>query len=144
MRLANHKLNIHINQLEMVTYLLQLIAATVALSDPNPLTTFSHTLWNNPPSSPQWLVYTDNATIQSWLATLLVLSKGNSSFASKPPYTITMISKGTLLGSHPPTIHWLTCSPEVSFIHSPHSLMPLSSTRYFMPTHSSQPTPFSS
>jgi hypothetical protein len=92
MRLANQELNIHINQLKMVTYLLQLIAATVALSDPNPLTTFSHTLWNNPPTSPQWLVYTNHATTQSWLATLPVPSKGNSSFASKPPYTITTIS----------------------------------------------------
>jgi hypothetical protein len=68
MRLMNHKLHIHINQLEMATYLLQLIAASVALSNPTPLTTYSHTIRINLPTSPQWLVYTENSSTHSWSA----------------------------------------------------------------------------
>jgi hypothetical protein len=62
----NHTHQIHINQLEMVAYLLQLVAVCVATTDHTQFDQATAARWASTPTAPQWLVNIDNTTAKSW------------------------------------------------------------------------------
>jgi hypothetical protein len=64
--LQNHKVAVHINQLEMVAYLMQLAAVVTAIQNPSQLPDDVAALLWNCPTAPQWLVYIDNMTTKFW------------------------------------------------------------------------------
>jgi hypothetical protein len=64
--LTNRSLKIHINQLEMVAYLLQLAAVVTAIQDPSQLLNDVEISLCHCPTAPQWLVYVDNMATKFW------------------------------------------------------------------------------
>jgi hypothetical protein len=64
--LKNHKVAVHINQLEMVAYLMQLAAVVTAIQNPSQLPDDVAASLRNCPTAPQWLVYVDNMTAKFW------------------------------------------------------------------------------
>jgi hypothetical protein len=64
--LKNKALAIHINQLEMVAYLLQLVVIATAIKDPSQMTDDVAELLRRCPTAPQWLVYVDNMATKFW------------------------------------------------------------------------------
>jgi hypothetical protein len=64
--LQNKSTAVHINQLEMVAYLLQLAAAATAIKHPSQMIPAVTALLNNCPTAPQWKVYVDNTATKFW------------------------------------------------------------------------------
>jgi hypothetical protein len=64
--LKNHTKAVHINQLEMVAYLLQLAAVVTAIKHPSQLPEDVADQLRQCPTAPQWLVYVDNMTTKFW------------------------------------------------------------------------------
>jgi hypothetical protein len=64
--LKNHTKAIHINQLEMVAYLLQLAAVVTAIKHPSQLPDEVADQLRQCPTAPQWLVYINNMTTKFW------------------------------------------------------------------------------
>jgi hypothetical protein len=64
--LANKSLAVHINQLEMVAYLLQLAAVVTAIQDPSQLLDDVAASLRSCPTAPQWLVHVDNMATKFW------------------------------------------------------------------------------
>ena len=65
-QLKNPTKAVHINQLEMVAYLLQLAAVVTALRHPTQLLPDVVASATTCPTAPQWLVYVDNMTTKFW------------------------------------------------------------------------------
>jgi hypothetical protein len=62
----NHTTAVHINQLEMVAYIMQLAAVVTAIQHPDQLPNEVAVRLRNCPTAPQWLVYVDNMTTKFW------------------------------------------------------------------------------
>jgi len=64
--LKNKHERIHINQLEMLVHISQLVAVIVALEDPTIFPANVKSIWEATPPAPIWLSYVDNKVSEHW------------------------------------------------------------------------------